>query len=321
MKRLNEKTRKTIEYLCVIAAVFLMVLASELLGEKEIIFPEIAALAIGCFLAPKLNWRTSYVRMIICIELCAVAGVCIVAFTSLPLWVQVSLAFIIGQLVFMLSRTSLAPMISAIVLPVLLQTRGFVYPIAALLLTVFVVTVRLLLEKGAVKEKNDFTPMPLPSKADLCVFAFRTIFVAVLAFICLKLDLKFSIAPPLLVAFTELCRADCPAGKRKPQVVLLVSLCALAGAAMRFVLVMKCGISPAVAALPIGVLIIVLVKSFKLYFPPAGAMAVLALLIPDGAVLLYPAEVALGITILALAADIWVKKSHSGVTEQWIRMK
>lgn len=76
---------------------------------------------------------------------------------------------------------------------------------------------------------------------------------------------------------------------------------------MRFILVMKCEFPPAVAALAIGVLVVILVKSFDLYFPPAGAMAVLALLIPDSAVLLYTVEVVLGITILTLAAGIWVK--------------
>lgn len=307
MKNLNEKTKRIIEYLCVVAVIFAMVLASDLLDEKEIIFPEIAALSIGCFLTPKLNWRTSYMRMIICIEICAVAGVGIVVLTALPLWVQVSLAFVIGQLVYMFSRTSLAPMISAIVLPVLLQTKSPVYLVATLLLTACIVTIRYLLEKVLLKEKNEFRPVPAPTKAYWSAFAFRTIFVAVLACICLKFRWNFFIAPPLLVAFTELCKADCPAAKNKPKVVLLVSLCALAGAAMRFILVMKCEFPPAVAALAIGILVVILVKSFDLFFPPAGAMAVLALLIPDSAVLLYTVEVVLGITILTLAAGIWVK--------------
>ncbi len=314
MKSNITKTKRTIEYLCVVAVIFFMTLAADLIGEKEIIFPEIAALSIGCFLAPNLNWRTSYVRMIVCIEICAAAGVGIVVLTSLPLWVQVSLAFVIGQVVFILSRTSLAPMISAIVLPVLLQTKSPVYLIATLALTVCVVAIRLLLEISSIKEKNEFIPVPAPIAADRRAFVFRTIFVAVLAYICLKLGLKFIIAPPLLVAFTELSKTDCPAAKCKPKVVLLVSLCAFAGAAMRFILVMKCALSPAVAALAIGILVIILVRSFGLYFPPAGAMAVLALLIPDSAVLPYTAEVALGITILAIAADIWVRCNRCAST-------
>lgn len=304
---MNEKEKKSIKYLCVVAIVFVMVLASDLLDEREIIFPEIAALSIGCFLAPKLNWQTSYARMIICIEVCAAMGMGIVALIPLPLWIQVSFAFAIGQIVFMLSHTSLAPMISAIVLPVLLQTRSPVYLIATLVLTVLVVAIRILLERASIMEKNTFSPCPSPVKADWAAFAFRTVCVVVLACTCLRFDGRFCIAPPLLVAFTELSKVGHPAGKNKPKAVLLVSLCALTGAAMRFTIVMKCGFPPAVAALVISVLIIFLVECVGLYFPPAGAMGVLALLIPDSAVLPYTIEVVLGITVLALTADVWVK--------------
>ncbi len=307
MKSINEKSKRLIKYLCVIAVILVMVLASDLLDEKEIIFPEIAALSIGCFLAPKLNWQTSYVRMIIYIEVCAAMGMCIVVLIPLPLWIQVSLAFAVGQIVFMLSHTSLAPMISAIVLPVLLQTRSPVYLVATLLLTGLVVAIRILLERVSIMEKNTFSPLPAPVKTDWGAFAFRTVCVAILACICLRFDGKFFVAPPLLVAFTELSKVGHPAGKNKLKAVLLVSLCALAGAAMRFTLVMKCGFSPAIAALAIGVLIIILVECVGPYFPPAGAMGVLALLIPDSAVPPYTIEVVLGITVLALTADVWVK--------------
>ncbi|MBQ0037904.1 MAG: hypothetical protein KBS74_04445 [Clostridiales bacterium] len=307
MKSINEKSKRLIKYLCVVAVIFVMVRASDLLDEKEIIFPEIAALSIGCFLAPKLNWQTSYARMIICIEICAAMGMCIVVLIPLPLWIQVALAFAIGQIVFMLSHTSLAPMISAIVLPVLLQTRSPVYLVATLLLTVLVVAIRILLERVSIMEKNTFSPLPAPVKADWGAFAYRTVCVAILACICLRFEGKFFIAPPLLVAFTELSKVGHPAGKNKPKAILLVSLCALAGAAMRFTLVMKCGFSPTVAALAISVLIIILVECVGLYFPPAGAIGVLALLIPDSAVLPYTIEVVLGIMALALTADVWVK--------------
>lgn len=310
MEQLSGKTKKLIEYFSVIAAVFLVVLASELLGEKEIIFPEIAALSIGCYLSPKLCWKTSYIRMIVCIEICAVIGVCISAFIPLPLWLQVSLAFVIGQLVFMFSGTSLAPMISAIVLPVLMQTASIVYPVATLILTSYIALKRLALEKAQVKEPNVYEPAATPEKTDWLAFIFRSCLVTVLTFFCVKLNTKFCIAPPLLVAFTELCKPDCPAPKRKPAVILLVALCAVIGAAARFAIVMKCGLPYTLAAIVIGVLIVVLVKTFKLYFPPAGAMAVLALLIPDEAVLTYPIQVCIGISVFVLAAAFWVKRTR-----------
>lgn len=301
--------KNIIESACVVAAITLMVLASELFGEREIIFPEIAALSIGCFLPKRLVWKTDYLRMIICIEVCAILGVCIVCFVPIPLWLQIALAFAVGQIVFMLSGTSLAPMISAIVLPVMLQTRGLIYPVAALILTAFIAAIRIALEKCAVKECNDYRPAPKPQATDWLAFIYRTALVLIFSFLCVRMNSKFSIAPPLLVAFTELCKPDCPAGKKKPQVVLLVSLCAAIGAMARFVLVMNLGFSYTAAAMVIGILIVVLIRAFKLYFPPAGAMAVLALLIPDNAVLMYPLEVCGGIIVLALCAELWVKKT------------
>lgn len=310
MVKLSKKAKTTTEYCAVVFALTCMVLAADLLGEKEIIFPEIAALAIGCFLPPKLCWKTSYIKMVACIGLCAAAGVCIVSFIPLPLWLQVSLAFVIGQLIFMFSGTSLAPMISAIVLPVLMQTKSIVYPLAALLLTSLIALMRLGLEKASVKEPNVYEPVSPPERSDWLSFAFRSCFAALLIFVCLKLNAKFCVAPPLLVAFAELCRKDCPAGKKKPKLILLVTLCALAGAASRFLLVMRCGLPPAAAAMVIGVLTVILVRSFRLYFPPAGAMAALALLIPDSAVLAYPLQVCIGIGILSAAAGIWTKHTQ-----------
>ena len=302
-----KKAAEWMERIAFLTAILVMMLAAELCGEREIIFPEIAALSIGCFLSPKLCWKTNYTKMIFFIELCAVLGVIIVVCTNIPLWMQVSLAYGLGQLVYILSGTSLAPMISAIVLPVLMQTRSIVYPVAALLLLLLLVALRLVLEKLRVKEVNLYEPTLPPARSDWMAFLFRTGLVAVLAYFCVKYQVKFCIAPPLLVAFTELCRMDCPAGDKKLRVFLLVSLCAGAGAAARGVFVMKCGISTVAVSLVIGVAVILLVKIFHLYFPPAGAMAVLALLIPDEAVSMYPLQVAAGMLILLFAATIWVK--------------
>ena len=55
-----------------------MVGVSELLGEKEIIFPEITALTVGAIAAPKHSWKVSRARMILLIAVCSVIGILIV---------------------------------------------------------------------------------------------------------------------------------------------------------------------------------------------------------------------------------------------------
>ena len=57
------------------------------------------------------------------------------------LYLEILIAFVFAQILFMLSGTTFAPMISAIVLPVMMQTESFIYPIAAFLLTVAVVKI------------------------------------------------------------------------------------------------------------------------------------------------------------------------------------
>lgn len=60
-----------------------MIGVSELLGEKEIIFPEITALTVGAIAAPKQSWRVSRVRMMLLIAVCSVLGILIVRYIVL----------------------------------------------------------------------------------------------------------------------------------------------------------------------------------------------------------------------------------------------
>ena len=110
----------------VLAIVAAMVGAAELTGQSEIIFPEVTAIAVGAFLAPRLTWRTDRVRMLVTVTLCAVLGVLLVRFVPLPVWGRLTLAYGLAQVVFLLSGTRFAPMISAIALPVLLGTAAMI---------------------------------------------------------------------------------------------------------------------------------------------------------------------------------------------------
>ena len=63
-----------------LAVVAIMVGSAEIFGEKEIIFPEITAVAMGALIAPVQSWNTSRTRLFAAIVSVAVAGVCIVRF-------------------------------------------------------------------------------------------------------------------------------------------------------------------------------------------------------------------------------------------------
>jgi len=287
------KKQNLLVYSMILLIVAVMVGAAELLGEKEIIFPEITAIAVGALLAPKPAWRTNRIRILIFIMICAVLGVGIVLFVPGPLWGKIALAYGLSEVLFLCSGTSFAPMISAIVLPVLLGTESPVYLAAALLLTLLILLCHVVLVKGKIKPDFQFEPLLL-TRQDWVDAAVRLALVAGLAYGVLKLGARFVIAPPLLVAFTEFSNRKSGARKRPVTVVLSIFLCALAGSLCRYGLNMLLGLPLTLAAVVAAGLMMVILSWLKAYVPPAGALCILPMLIGPEQVLLYPVQILAG---------------------------
>lgn len=184
MSKLNSTKafKNALPYVLTLILVGIMTFVAEILDEGEIIFPEITALAIGYMVTQKQGWKVNDSRMIALIAICAVAGVLTVRYIKVGLYLEILIAFVFAQILFMLSGTTFAPMISAIVLPVMMQTESFIYPIAAFLLTVAVVLFRRFLLKVKIRDKEDFQPENLHTKSDVIDTAVRIICVAVVGF-------------------------------------------------------------------------------------------------------------------------------------------
>ena len=302
------KKHNIIIYSMILLIVAAMVGAAELLRENEIIFPEITAIAVGALMAPKLAWRTSRLRLLVCIMVCALLGVGIVLFLPAALWIRISVAYAAAEVIFLCSGTTFAPMISAIALPVLLGTESPVYPAAALVLTLLILACHILLERTGIKPASAFTPVRA-SRQDWLDALVRLALVAPIAYIVLRLDARFVIAPPLLVAFTEFSRRDSGARKRPVTVVAAITLCACAGAACRWLIHLKLGLPLTLAALLAAALMIAILSALKAYVPPAGALCILPMLIPAERVALYPLQICIG-ACLAMGLSLWVFRAR-----------
>ena len=266
--------------------VTLMTAAACLLGNKEIIFPEIAAIAVGGLIAPTMVWNTNKRRILFFITLCAVLGVGIVRYVPLPLWMQMAMAFFISQIIFIYSGTSFAPMISAIVLPVMLQTETIIYIVSAIVLTTLILIFRYWLEKTDMTEQTVYQKTETPAKKDYKAVLLRTLIAAVIIFAAVSLDAKFVVAPPLLVAFTEFSKPSCGARKKVVKAVLVTGASAFVGALFRYLLCMHFLTLPLYIAAALTILaVILLMKRTAMFIPPAGAVSILAMLIPESKVL------------------------------------
>lgn len=124
MRELNftKALKNALPYVLTLILVGIMTFVAEIL----IIFPEITALAIGYMVTQKQGWKVNDSRMIALIAICAVAGVLTVRYIKVGLYLEILIAFVFAQILFMFSGTTFAPMISAIVLPVMMQTESFI---------------------------------------------------------------------------------------------------------------------------------------------------------------------------------------------------
>ena len=306
MRKLNftKALKNALPYVLTLILVGIMTFVAEILGEGEIIFPEITALAIGYMVTQKQGWKVNDSRMIALIAICAVAGVLTVRYIKVGLYLEILIAFVFAQILFMLSGTTFAPMISAIVLPV-------IYPIAAFLLTIAVVLFRRFLLKVKIRDKEDFQSVNLHAKSDVIDTAVRTICVAVVGFFAIWSGFKFAIAPPLLVAFTEFSRPKNKARNKPVKTVLLITVCAFVGTVSRYVLNMTLGLPLTVAALTATTIMLVIVYCTKMYIPPAGALTILSMIIPSENVLLYPLQILVGTAVIMLISRLLFMKRQN----------
>lgn len=296
-----DSVKKIIPSVCAVLLVTAMAAVSELSGEKEVLFPEIAAIAAGAFAAPKFAWNTSPARMFGLLAAGAVSGVLIVL-TPLPFPVQMCLAFLLASVMLAYSRTTFAPMISAIVLPVMLQTTSIVYPVSAVVLSAAVIGLRRLLEHFGCIGKAAYIPAPLPDRAAIADTALRWLTGSCMIIFALVIGHKLLLAPPLLVAFTEFWKPESGAQRHPCKVSLLIVLCAATGAVMRLTAI-RLGCYQFIAVAVTITLVLLLMRKSGIYVPPAAALSVLAFLIPEQSVLSYPLLIAAG-TLLIVGVSV-----------------
>lgn len=290
----------------------LMANVAYLLMEREIIFPEIAAIAAGALIAPQLPWQTDIRRLFFFIMLCTFLGMGIVFLVPLPLALKMCLAYLLGQFIFLYSQTTFAPMISAIVLPVMLGSRSVYYPLSPAVMTLLILLCRTLLIRINILSNNEYAPVPFPQKIHYKNMLIRCILVSLFIVMAIAGSFRFAVAPPLLVAFTELSN-PASAGRKAPwKLVMVVTLCAVYGSLSRsfFCLYLDFPVFPVVFFLMVLVYGTMTICSFLI--PPAAAIALLAFLIPEESVGMFPVQVGVGIAVLTMAAECFFQKESQG---------
>jgi hypothetical protein len=297
----------------VLSAAFVAAMAgaAQATGCMELLFPEMAAILCGTWVLPRQAWNVSRPRMLALMGTAACMGVClnllvpadlwgIPLATTVPhlaLWVRALLGYLFCAVAMNVAGADMTPMVSAAILPVLLSTTSWVYPIAVIAMVGIVCLGRLFMEGSGLVERVDFHPLRDPLGRTLSQWGRRLVVFAALSAPAYLTGNVLIAVPPLLVVFTTFTRPDFTLRLRPWRSVAVLALAACLGAACRALA--QAGLPLALAALLGFAGLVGIWTALATWLPPAGAVMLLALLIPGLDPVLYALEVSAG-------ALVWV---------------
>lgn len=284
-------------YFCAIAMILLMIGIAELLHEKEVIFPEMAALTIGMWIVDKRVWRVKHWQMLLLMTLGACAGVLIVLYSPFPLVVNVALAFLCAAIGLILTRASLFPLISACVLPVLLKTESWVYPLSVFVMTLIVIAAQRWMQHLGMRKPITYEAVERCWTTDC--FRWLCLMISVFAVACLAVYTSnfYFIIPPLIVAYVEFVNSKAGFRNRPVLTVLLLFVGSLVGTVFQLIGYYYLGLPETVIALFSFIVLFTLFEWLGKFFAPVGAMALIPMLLPKEALPWLPFQVFVGATL------------------------
>ena len=295
-----------------ILTVTLMVFLSEILGEKEILFPETAALAFGALVSEKMPWKVTPVKMMVLMTIAGFAGFFLSVYIPMPLTIKVTAAFVICCTALYFTKSTMLPMISAAILPIITHTESILYPLSVIILTSVVILQQFLFEKIGLRQPDEYRTEITATKSELIRTGFLTAVVIAITITASVLNSIYIIAPPLIVAFAECSYKDSPARKTPLSSALCVIACALIGTISRLLICSVLSLSLTagvfISAAASMYLLIILEKPF----PPAAALAILPYLISPASLTAYPFEITAGVTLFMLSSFLFGRFVYDG---------
>lgn len=296
---------KTKRYLISACYAVLMVLISDLTREPEVIFPEIIALLIGGLVSPKQVWVCSGPKLVALMTLSSLFGLCLSAYVPLPLFLKLAVGFLFIAVSLLLTRTTLAPMISACILPILLHTESWIYPLSVLTASAVIALTRWAFEKRGLSAPPDPPEPEISWKQETAAWGKLTLVFLAAALLPSLLGAPYFIAPPLLVTFVEAAYFKPVMQKFSKRLIPFTLFSALLGTACRLLLVEWLGLPSFLAALAVTAALFLVIEKTALLFPPVGAIGFLPLILPAAGLWLYPLEVTAGACVFLLAARVF----------------
>lgn len=281
-----------------------MVFISEKTRQPAVLFPEILALLTGMWITPRMPWKVKRWEIPVLMTLCAVWGILISRSLPAPTAVKMGIAFLGAAAALLLTRSTLLPILSACILPILIGEQSWVYPIAVAVMTVLLALGQALLERFGLRSPQPSARWDWSACDERMRWSVLIPVTTGIAAIAIAFGCPCVVAPPLIVLLSELSFTDSPVAEKGLKVALVTILCACVGAACRWGLQMQLGLPLWSAALVASAGALTVFSALRLPFPPAGALSILPMLLPPALIPTYPLQVAVGTVLFILTAKL-----------------
>ncbi|MCB2294853.1 hypothetical protein LGK95_15240 [Clostridium algoriphilum] len=298
-----------------IVLVIIMCIISEYTGEKEIVFPEIAALAIGAWVIEKSAWGNNNFYFWLSPTIAALTGFLITKCFPYSPFLMIATAFILVLLQLKIIGSEVSPSLSAAILPILMHTQSWYYPLSVCLLTGVIAFGKKIIdiyEKDYTVDRYSKIINPQKeinlSKEKLLNFVKLLASVLMVSAIALYFHWNYIIAPPLIVAFVELTKQNGKLYSKTKLIFMLLVVAAFSGVIWLYLIYYLLH-WPIWISAGMSIFCLLLIFHFLQFtFPPAAAITLLPIIIPLENLWTYPWQVFIGSAIFLLINLFWFKK-------------
>jgi hypothetical protein len=310
----NWRMKKKTQLMAILLVVIMFAVAGQY-NQKEIIFPEISALALGAWVMERSPWRSSNFNFWLSPTLAALTGIIIMRSFPYSPFFMIAGAFTIVALQMKVLRSDVLPSLSAAILPIITRADSWYYPLSVCLLTGTIAMGRHISAYYCHGESSINTKNLSGSEESgnygamnaLVHWSKLLIGISIVSAIALESHRVFMVAPPLIVAFAELSKPNGSLRKQSFKIMILLSFAAFIGV---FWLEIICH----VLQWPIWVFACLSLTSVFLFyhylrlpFPPAAAIALLPAIIPSESLWSYPLHVSLGSAAFIAISMLWFR--------------
>lgn len=269
-----------------------MAVVAEITGQREIIFPEAGALCVGLWLMPKAVWNVRIRQVPLLLTAAALIGLGINLLLPVSFEIRFAVAFCAVALMLRVVRCNVYPVVSAAMLPVLIGTTSWVYPVSVLVISLLLAVGRVWLPQT---DRTEYHPYGwlhwLKLAAALCLFlAVEYVLTTLTSNLS---PLTYTLVPPLVVTMIEFANRKSGFRERPWTIWGLIVAAAVVGTAAEWGLHRTLGLPMAVGTLLSTITMLLLFRRFK-PFAPALAIAMVPMILPDAALLWFPLLAAMG---------------------------